>query len=749
MNHGLPQQKTSWWWKGLVILLPALFIYFNFQKVFACPECFLYENLGDGLKNYYTLAYYVEHDNGWWFSGMNYPYGEHVIYTDNQPILALVLGWIDRHVADLNGHVVGTLNMLLLLGFYAGILLTYALLRRWGIGRWWSLAAAACIILLSPQLWRFQGHFGLAWMCFFPGFFLLLDKTVRGPGRAWPWALGTGAAIVAMSLSHMYFLLLCGLSGLAWIVFYGWFDRKTPGTRSRLVTAGVLGIMLPGMFLVGLRKFTDPVKDRPTAPWGIDAHIVDAGTTFFPFFPPFDKTWTVILDRDKPINERVAYIGMAGLLLLPALLAFLLRKPDDPNDAMAIWLRAGFATAVLCWLMAAGVFYQNGFKFIWELIPPLKQFRGLGRFGMPFTFLYMAIMAWLLWRTYLRLKMRDLAKPGAYILGAVALVWGFEAWTHFRAVRAPVFHENKWMSVKPDDYIPVLQAGGYAPEEFQAILQFPIVAIGNETMGVARGFWTQREVFHASMETGLPQVTYAMSRTSVSQGMDMVELIAPPYWPKRRAEKFNDKPLLLMCEEEFVLPAERYWIEKATKIGTYQSITLYSLPASVFKTVERPLTDLTERMSPAAWRADFDETPCDTAMNGPGALVIRNAPQLAWTVIDTTAGERVCDLSFWAYVDNRNSALPVPRLKETNPSGQVTYDSGLHRESINWSAAYGSWIEVRFPFTFKGSGHRYELFIDNDGPVIDNLLIQPQADTSVFRRAGMLYFNNLPIPDVP
>ena len=47
----------------------------------------------------------------------------------------------------------------------------------------------------------------------------------------------SGAAIVAMSLSHMYFLLLCGLSGLAWIVFYGWFDRKTFGSRNRLVAA--------------------------------------------------------------------------------------------------------------------------------------------------------------------------------------------------------------------------------------------------------------------------------------------------------------------------------------------------------------------------------------------------------------------------------------------------------------------------------------------------------------------------------
>src|SRR5690606_12541756 len=176
MQPGLPQQQSRWWWKILVLALPAIFLYANFSQVFKCPECYLFEDTGDGLKNYYTLAYYVEYDSGWHFSGMNYPYGEHIIYTDNQPALARVLQWVDRHVTDLHGHVVGTLNILLLLGLYAGIVLTYALLRRWRVGRGWALTAAACIILLSPQLWRLHGHYGLAYLCFFPGFVLLLDN---------------------------------------------------------------------------------------------------------------------------------------------------------------------------------------------------------------------------------------------------------------------------------------------------------------------------------------------------------------------------------------------------------------------------------------------------------------------------------------------------------------------------------------------------------------------------------------------
>ncbi|MEO5906113.1 MAG: hypothetical protein ABIQ11_05270, partial [Saprospiraceae bacterium] len=112
-------------WIILLVVLPALIIHSYFSKIFSCPSCYLFEDGGDGLKNYYTLAYYVKHDQGWHFSGMNYPYGENIIYTDNQPILALTLRWVDQHITDMDNHVVGVLNMLLLIGLYLAVLVCY------------------------------------------------------------------------------------------------------------------------------------------------------------------------------------------------------------------------------------------------------------------------------------------------------------------------------------------------------------------------------------------------------------------------------------------------------------------------------------------------------------------------------------------------------------------------------------------------------------------------------------------------
>jgi hypothetical protein len=86
---------------------------------------------------------------------------------------------------------------------------------------------------------------------------------------------------------------------------------------------------------------------------------------------------------------------------------------------------------------------------------------------------------------------------------ASSLSFGDSKLYEHEAVRDPVFRQNKFLSSAKEDYVPLLTNNGHKPEEFQAILQLPLVAIGNETMGVERGFWTMREGIHASIETGI------------------------------------------------------------------------------------------------------------------------------------------------------------------------------------------------------------------------------------------------------
>jgi hypothetical protein len=97
-------------------LLTQLYILFCFNAVLLHPNSYLLNITkfeGDGIKNYFTNIWYVAYDSGNHFTGMNYPYGEHVTFTDNQPLLAWLFSVL-KHILPVDGNVVGILNVLML-----------------------------------------------------------------------------------------------------------------------------------------------------------------------------------------------------------------------------------------------------------------------------------------------------------------------------------------------------------------------------------------------------------------------------------------------------------------------------------------------------------------------------------------------------------------------------------------------------------------------------------------------------------
>lgn len=727
-------------WYLVVLTLPAIFLYIAFKDVFACPSCYLYSDAGDGLKNYFTLAYYVLHDEGWRFSGMNYPYGEHILYTDNQPVIAIVLRWIHDYVFKLDAHIIGIMNMLIILSAYLCMIILYVIQRRWNTGKVWALMTAIIITFLSPQLWRMQGHYALAYLHYLPLVILLLDLLVRSD-KKWLWGFLLTAHMIIMSLTHLYFLLLGSIIICGFFAFWWWMHRKQ--TKFILRTGGwmIASVVVPVIFLFTLKNSTDHVEDRPVEPWGIDNHTIAFESTFFPLHGPFDKTWKEILYFEAPDFERRAYVGLIGLVLLPAVLFFLYKKQDEAGQGMVV--KAFLGAGIISWLMGSGIIYQYGFRFVWDIVPLLKQFRGLGRFGIPFYYIYTLVCSYLLYRFYIHLRHRDLSLQSIYIAGIAISIWGFEAWYHTRSIATNMLRENVYMSDEKEAYMPLLESKGYSPSDFQAILQFPLVAIGGETVGVARGFWTLREGIHAAMETGLPLIDFAMSRTSQAQNADVVELISSPYTPKRRATLLDHRPLLLVCEEEFVTPNEIHWISLADSIGAHASITLYALDVNALKKIQDPVVDNT--VSCTGQYNDFENNLHSIAMNGNGALPVHNAPQLLWSMTDTSVVAMSKVVSFWSYTDNHTSTMPVPRLKITASDGKIIQDTGVHRENIIWDEVSGQWWLVSIPFQTLGPGFTYELFIDNNGPVIDNLLVKNIEDTCIIRVDNGFLFNNLPV----
>src|ERR1022692_4753739 len=106
---------------------------------------------GDCGKNYFTFLYHSIYGKGVWFDGMNYPYGEHIIYADGQPALSTFLHLfqpLDPHYA------LATMNLAISLSYVVAILFTYKILTRFGVNPFIAILFACLINLLSPQVMR-------------------------------------------------------------------------------------------------------------------------------------------------------------------------------------------------------------------------------------------------------------------------------------------------------------------------------------------------------------------------------------------------------------------------------------------------------------------------------------------------------------------------------------------------------------------------------------------------------------------
>ncbi|MFM8487854.1 MAG: hypothetical protein ACKOCH_16100, partial [Bacteroidota bacterium] len=110
------------------------------------------------------------------YEGMNYPYGEHVLFTDNQPVFSAALQWWSRHISDISADTVGLMNWFQVISMLIGAGAIFLLLRKLHIPVWYAGIASLGILFLSPQNNRFDTHFGLSHTWILPMLLLLLCR---------------------------------------------------------------------------------------------------------------------------------------------------------------------------------------------------------------------------------------------------------------------------------------------------------------------------------------------------------------------------------------------------------------------------------------------------------------------------------------------------------------------------------------------------------------------------------------------
>jgi len=761
---------------SIVTALATLITGAFWHKVLLSSNGYLLGAGGDGIKNYYTSLYYIKYGEAWHFNGMWYPYGEHVLYTDNIPILSYLLRWIHVHVMPIADKGIGIINLLVLASIILGIMAMYLILRHYRISKGFAIICALLIGFMAPQMHRITGHYSLAFMHFFPTIWYLLIRLQRSK-KPLSLTIVLTCTMLIFGFIHSYYLLIGG----AFLVAYAFLQAISTPKNWKYWGGTLTAALIPVIIFQLVMISTDSSSDRHPNPYGLLKYTTQVHSVFLPTQGPMYEVVNNLFHYKPKSSEGWAYIGIIGtltcLLLLFQNAAKAIRKRQWKP---IIYWRHGkelalyFGAAIMVLVFAFGVPFKLLGKYVDYLPSALKQFRTLGRFAIVFYYVFSVVSALFLYKVYRSLRLQAGSSLAGLAISLALLVWSYEAFSMLK---------YKWKQVKPHstaasfygeaDYPnppQELAQKNYSSNDFQAILPIPYYNIGSEELYLERSGSALYHSCKLSYTTGLPIATGYLSRTSFEKAYKLGQLLSSPFIDKSVLADFNnDKPLLLLVSNEKLTPRETYLLKQAEYITNLNKKKLYKLPLSAFNSKvdslnqvwsmqQQNLVQYANYSSPDSLTDvlilpinNVDKHPNFTheyAFSGQGAAYLAEKGDLALFdgKLPNAQPKQGYTASVWTKVDGKKAAFTPFILQQWNEAGELLGKKEVYpKQSTEY---YQGWVRVHIDFNLDNKHNRVKLSFYGKHSIVDELWIQPQKSMIYSKRAdGQLLYNNYVLQD--
>ncbi|HSI91160.1 MAG TPA: hypothetical protein VK927_08585 [Adhaeribacter sp.] len=756
---------------GQLLLAAAVFtllVILLFPTIARSPNHYLFGTSMDAIKNYYTFLYYVKFDSGHWFTGMNYPFGEHFTFPDTQPAFAYLTGFLNRHVINLSDYAVGIMNSTMLFSLALGGIMLFLVLRENLLPVPYAILAAGFILLLSPQHDRLTGHYGLAYTFIIPGFWYLIIRMFKAP-KNWGWPAAFIAFTLLAGLLHTYFLITGSLFLLAYTFVFALQEFRSFRKHSRFILILFITALLPVILFQVWLSFTDPVTDRPKNPYGFFVFHSSFSSVFFPHISPFKETWQSLFKTDDQIWEGIAYVGLTGLLVL--LLAFIKagryllkgRLKFIFRPVMPLPLRIGIWAAVLVLFFSMAYPFRWGLQGLVDIISPLKQFRSLGRFAWIFYYVFSVFAAFYFYQLYRYLAAKRAAFFGFSLLLFLFLIWGLDAKINIDRKIKQMKENNQAIAFTGYDgnYLQFLHQLNLKPSDFQAIVPLPYFSIGSDKFNIEGSMASVHETFRASLSTGLPIAANLMSRTSVSHTMQLQQLLSSPLIDKEVLKKFpNRKPLLLLVTRDELTAAEQRLVSKGTKLFENERVALYELPLEKLASERQDAVSEFQKKQPELKAGNgmltagktanivyqsFDNKTPEKGFHQAGAITLNKGnitffEQPMPSGADTT----VYEASVWINAKNK-FGLPVFQYKQFTPTAELVEQKDIFLSKT--TEIFKDWVRASVTFRLQHPDNKLVFSFEAEDLIADDLLIRPlNQDVYFYTDKGKrLVLNNYPL----
>lgn len=731
---------------ALAVIVLAIGVCFRFfGEIVLHPDEFLFGPAGDGLKNYFTVAYQVIHGDGLWFEGMLYPYGDYLTFADGQPLLTKILQFFVEPNVNNGPTIIAIMNLLMIGSLVLTAWCVHRLLIWNYVNPWFAVPFSITIAFLSPQVARFVGHYALGYTFFVPMSWLLIASFSRSK---WPWliALLTSAFVFAFGYLHPYYLFIFVIflgAILGWELIVKRFKVAKVGQLiPRLFT-----LIVPLVVFMVLQNSVDPYTDRPTSPGGLFSFMTTFQTVFTPVHEPmFSLFHSYFFRLFTPGSwEGHSYVGLVATITGFASLLALLKRAQRrglkvfTHPVLPPVLRSAFIPSILVLLFAMGVFHHLGLYQLSELIKPIKQFRSLGRIAWIF---YYVFAVWVVYHLYVLFRYFQSVLSGkfrfhiSFVVALCAFVWMLESIVNIKYHKAQMLNRNAVESFS-DNYVSNWKNSGLNPEEYQAILPLPLQLIGSEKIGLENGHISLLHSMKAAFSSGLPIIGGAMSRTSMRVTEQTAQLVSDSLFHRGILDDMSDDlKLLLLQSEEPLNHEENRLTTLGKKVFECDDYTLYSVSPNEIKQLYPQLSirpDST-RINQANYRKPSSFQMDEETLWGAESFQVEAGSVL----LDSTFNKNeLLNLSYWMEVDPDEELLPGRRYT-INES-----ELSLPQVGANANIKDG-WLLVSQPIEVKKGEHHVYSIAARKG-VISRIMIREANEKIMHNEGETIFVNNVPL----
>lgn len=723
----------------IILLLGIVILLLFYSKVFFNPNQYLFSSSGDAIKNYYTYAYHIKNDTSYiHFDGMNYPYGEHYLYTDCHPLLANIMKSISNVFPSINNNIIGILNFIMIISILLTFLVIYQLLKFFNIDTWHSIIGSIVITIMAPQIFRLTGHFALSYSFFIPLSIYLTIKIHNANNNKTlvKWTLIALVANIICFFTHAYLgIMLVFYQMCFWLISQLYIKKSLVSRIKTLIPYTIFAILPVIIFRVYL-FYTDTHIGRTDNPSGFFLQNAEIDDILIPHHPPLHTFLTKTLHLKVDLNwEAWSYIGFATVLSLLIIIIKWVRKkikkskttlisPSKKRSELQIILIASLILLVF----AFGIPFKQ-FPILLDWLPAVKQFRATGRFTW-FSYYALTLFVFIILVNY----SSKFEKKGNLIWGKIIIL----TYSTFMIIEGAAYHKAVSKSITrsknlfveanlDEEFKQTLKNIDF--QEYQAILPLPFYHYGSESFARPRKPKVVQSSMILSYHTNLPLMSSNLTRVSIPESKKIIQMLCPNFYSKEIENELDTKkPILIIKSNEPLSSYEKKILNKATMIYKGENFHLLKLPPQklfisendeVYKEYKEQERNLTQKngfkisdSTGYVYYNSFEHSPSEITFRGKGAYTgVKKGKNVFATIASNTFEKnKSYHLSLWMYNGYKDALnlwfrLIIEEIDQKGKRVNRTIVFPEESEVIN-----GNWSLVEMTFFIKDPKNEIKIY---------------------------------------